>query len=710
MRPSSAALDASARPRKQSIEQPIALSSGTAPGPGPAPGPAPSAFFLASESDLARRGSNTSTSGPSHDSSRVRTLKETIEEASQQTRTSLTPTHRRDGSRRRSTIRPRSIEELRYEAARQQAVTPTTTPPTSTQIPSLPTSQASSLPGSPKSFSSRSLPKSDDDYSSQAVESEDEDQADQAPSLSASMQDSAPQLIMPSIRMPSRRPFTERGKQLGKFKIMVVGSRGTGKTSLIKSIVQLCEDIVHVDPLASSVPSRPKAQSRSTANAFRETYASTKTYPTWWSDMEDSRVLKRRKSTGDVVLERNICFVDTAHSKSPMFAAHYVEQQLAKTINCANQASGELTGLLSGRGGTQVDLVLYLVSHDTFKHDLDHIHQLSTIANIVPLIAKSDLLTPDHITEIRNSLSLDICCIPRLPITFSSQITLDTPPLQASAPYTISCVNGPDFDNMDASLLMSSEYIQPLLPSELGLLIDQMFQPDVVAYLRHTAAKKLISWYNSGSRLNDSTSVRTQSPISARTKSPILSTLDSPLQASLSASGMLVPVHSHSELSLNTSNSFALAKVADHAHKEERLAQIRLSRWASDLQLSLQREREKYENIARSERALWLVERMGEEIRDGQLVPVAEIHDAEVAGRPRGKRKKLFRDGSMTYQVHDPLGLLKWQDLMRAQTWLALQVVGSFGVIGGLALWVTKQWGYETGFHTWARDMGVWRD
>lgn len=225
MRPSSAAFDASARPRKKSIEQPIALSSGTAAGPGP------SAFFLASESDLARRSSNTSTSSPSHDTSRVRTLKETIEDASQQTRTSptraaatTTTTQRRDGSRRRSTIRPRSIEELRYEAIRQQAST--TTPPTSILNPSLPTSQAPSLPSSPKSFSSRSLPKSDDDYSSQAVESEDEDQAEQAASLSASMQDSALQLIMPSIRMPSRRPFTERGKQLGKFKIMVVGSRG----------------------------------------------------------------------------------------------------------------------------------------------------------------------------------------------------------------------------------------------------------------------------------------------------------------------------------------------------------------------------------------------------------------------------------------------------------------------------------------------------
>jgi len=69
---------------------------------------------------------------------------------------------------------------------------------------------------------------------------------------------------------------------------------------------------------------------------------------------------------GDVVLERNICFVDTCHSQTPMFAAHYIEQQLARIVNCANQATGDLSGLLSGRGGTQVDLVLYLVSHGAY--------------------------------------------------------------------------------------------------------------------------------------------------------------------------------------------------------------------------------------------------------------------------------------------------------------------------------------------------------
>lgn len=87
---------------------------------------------------------------------------------------------------------------------------------------------ATSLPESPHSLSSRSVPKSDeggisDDSSSQAVvSSEDDAEAGDPPPL---IQDSQPELIMPSIKMPSRRPFTERGKRLGKFKILVAGSK-----------------------------------------------------------------------------------------------------------------------------------------------------------------------------------------------------------------------------------------------------------------------------------------------------------------------------------------------------------------------------------------------------------------------------------------------------------------------------------------------------
>lgn len=96
-----------------------------------------------------------------------------------------------------------------------------------------------------------------------------------------------------------------------------------GKTSLIKAIVQVCEDIVHVDPLSptpAQTPEKRRCTKRKgpsggsdmqTTTQITEIYASTKAYPSWWSEVDESKILRRRKSMGDSVLERNLCFVDT---------------------------------------------------------------------------------------------------------------------------------------------------------------------------------------------------------------------------------------------------------------------------------------------------------------------------------------------------------------------------------------------------------------
>ena len=261
------------------------------------------------------------------------------------------------------------------------------------------------------------------------------------------------------------------------------------------------------------------------------------------------------------------------------------------------------------------------------------------------------------------------------------------------APYTSTSINGPDLDTMDASLLMSPEYVQPLLPSELGLLIDQLFEADTIAYLKHTSARKLLAWHASNPRLT-----RTPSPSALSLRD---STLASPIPTLLSNSDILVPPDG-SALSLNTSNSFALAQVADHTQREERLAQIRLSKWASDLQLSLQRERERYERIARDERAVWLIERMGEEVRGGQVVTLDPGNAAMLQQEQMEKGRSL--DFGITHQMHDPLGLLQWRESMRTRGWIALQVMGSFGVVGSLAFLLAKSWGLTNTLNEWAQD------
>lgn len=136
---------------------------------------------------------------------------------------------------------------------------------------------------------------------------------------------------------------------------------------------------MHVDPLSPNLPSidqlpsrkskgRPSSANVRSTNKITEVYASTRPYPTWWSDIEETKVLRRRKSMGDTVLERNLCFVDTpgySHGMSRMESIesilHYVEAQFRKPFADTVGSQGDFVSLLSGSGGFQVDVVLYMI-------------------------------------------------------------------------------------------------------------------------------------------------------------------------------------------------------------------------------------------------------------------------------------------------------------------------------------------------------------
>ncbi|KAL2845783.1 hypothetical protein BJX68DRAFT_130380 [Aspergillus pseudodeflectus] len=542
-----------------------------------------------------------------------------------------------------------------------------------------------SLPSSPKSFTNQSTRHLDeisitDELGSQAIASSEEDE-ELHPTFSQNT-DSMSQLIMPSIAMPSRRPFTDKGRAFGRLKLLFAGAPSSGKTSLIKSIVQICEDIVHVDPFDeptySLSPSHSARSSRTKSDnsaLVSEIYASSKPYPTWWSDLEDSRVLRRRKSMGDVVLERNICFVDTPGSRSRDTGQldaviQYMNQQLFRATAAADCSNADFQNMMAGNGGSQVDAILYFISHDTLSCDMEGIRKLSSWTNVIPVISKSDLLAQDQISGLKFAFHEK-----------AQAVSLKTFHLFGAdfAPFAISSAKSNDDSIMDASTLMSPDYIQPLVASELASLVERLFDRENMAWIRHSAAKKL-----------------------AQRQRDLLARRQNLSQLSFSSSPY------------GNAPSYTLARISDYSRQEEKRAQIQLAKWASDLNQSLQNERERYASLARGERAIWLTERLGECVVDGSLVPMTQTpgfcgfrgpsdkaNNGGVLVRTQNGQSVEYRIASIS--PLDPLGVVRWSDDLKQRGWAIVQIVGSFGVVGGLALVLAKTWGLSS------RSFSEWR-
>lgn len=322
---------------------------------------------------------------------------------------------------------------------------------------------------------------------------------------------------------------------------------------------------------------------------------------------------------------------------------------------------------------------------------MEYLRQLAPLTNVVVLLAQSDLLTPEQISIAKERVEYQLqeaniksFCFTANSSPESSQIA------SAHHPYAISSALGSDHDTMDASLLMSPDYVQPLIPTELTVLVEQVFNQNGTSWLRHAAARKYLQWRN------------LETPSAAR---PVA------LRSPLSNYGTLV--HSYTQHQQQTplasqvltppmgaTSSFALARITDHTQREERLAQIRLANWASDLQRSLAKERARFEDLARGERAVWLTARLNECVQDGTLVP---IRSREVVSR-RNRPARSADFGSAAQQQQDPLGLLEVAAEMRRKGIVALEVLGSLGVIGGVALWLSRNLqGYP-----WAPPLPEW--
>ncbi|EEQ32957.1 conserved hypothetical protein [Microsporum canis CBS 113480] len=583
-----------------------------------------------------------------------------------------------------------------------------------------------SLPSSPKSTSTRSFRHVDDMSAVDEISYQNGGEIEDSLVESSELPDSSSQLVMPSIKMPSRRPFTERGKAMGRLKFLLAGAPvlclntnqitiGCGKTSLLKSIAQVFEDIVHIDPLPHSPSAMVKSRRKTSGKPRRtrecepisEIYASTKPYPSWWSDMDDSRVLRRRKSTGDVILERNLCFVDTfAGSKSAdqqtEVIVQYMNKQFARAMSAVRSVTADFQGLLSGNGGPQRGANPDI---ETMTADIRSIQKLSNFSTVVPLIAKSDNLTSDEIQTIKRSFAervrdadLKLSCFGPF-----GEALINTNVSSPSIPFEVSSANTNDDETMDASILMSPEYVQPLASSDLRFVLEKLFDRDNISWFRYSAAKKLTEAQRLRTRTPSSFLPRPSNGVSSLADSHLTPSLPStPALVSASASHVLAPRGDMVGLS-----EYTLARVSEHARREEQFAQMRLAKWASDLQQSLQNERYRYEQLGRDERAVWLTEKLGECVIDGTLVPLSQTPGfpgfENNKDRPGDKRNLCVRtqDGRrFEYRVAagkvnaaDPLGILKLGDDISRRGWVLVQVLGGVGIVGGLALWMAQTWG-----------------
>lgn len=339
---------------------------------------------------------------------------------------------------------------------------------------------------------------------------------------------------------------------------------------------------------------------------------------------------------------------------------------------------------------------LLTVATDLKDEDIIFLQRLDKLTNVVPLIAKSDTLSPEETEAVRRSIFEKLQYADIKPLAFEGGAAI------ASHPYTVCAAPSDDNDNMDASTLMSPEYVRPLIPSELASLVQRVFDQDNISYMRHLAARKLVRAQSSKALVVSSLFPRTISnPVHGRPLASLASTAYSP-----NTSGAMVSY-------TNAVSPYTQARIADHTQQEEKLAQIRLARWAGELQRSLQNERARYEAISRGERAVWLTEKIGECIDDGSLVPV---QNSSLAARTE-KSSEATKLEVPRLSGHrglldpgDPLGLLRWNEVMKRKGWIAFQVVGSVGILGAMAVWVWRTWGlgddgYTTTWH-WGRPAG----
>lgn len=253
-----------------------------------------------------------------------------------------------------------------------------------------------------------------------------------------------------------------------------------------------------------------------------------------------------------------------------------------------------------------------------------------------------------------------------------------------SSPFAVSSALSEDAETMDASVLMSSEYVQPLVSSDLAQLVDRLFDPDNAQWLRHCAVKKFIQWrreylktsFDSHKRELRELALERLGCLQDAAPSSISSVLSSPSgllapQASTPSQRGSSPTPLKLVPAICTTSQFDFARCVD-VHNLDR-DNMNLPQWAYNLKVALDTETCDRKQLTagidgrhKGSSAL---------VKSGYAIPHFSNQN-----EPDGLNRQ------------DPLGLLAFSQRLHINRWSLLQVAGGCGAIATVLVWVTRNW------------------
>lgn len=388
--------------------------------------------------------------------------------------------------------------------------------------------------------------------------------------------------------------------------------------------------------------------------------------------------------------------------------------------NLLNPNVNRPTDLLTlfSNGINCVDLVIYVVLHrptpspqqNHFTNivlglkpvDITIMRHLSTLTNIIPIIAKSDSLSHTQTLTLKLSLLRDLKAN-QIPIfTFGKSLSELERSVVNGMPYAISSLRD-DIAEMDASLLMRDDHhpggqVERYVDSDLPQFVSSVVEN--AAWLRYASTKKFIQW-------------RTTRNLSSSPK-----TEDHFLTFPSTSSMSLISISSPPAPATTTTTAhegYAMAVVGDHIDREERLARVRLVQWASEMRKSIRRkmtqEREDFERVEAAERVKWLVAKLNEAIAQQEdaassqaaaLVPVSSSMSTTAASRRRssGGKRRGGGGAQRAEMERDPLGLVWAKERWGPRVSQGIVWIVEAGVVFGSG-WVVWKYVVDSSLTGW---------